>query len=61
MFQAMVLSGMIPPIIATCLSMRSLVLGFNQLNGSIPAEIGNMKSLSVLRMGGNSVQGDDPS
>jgi len=39
----------------------SLDLGYNQLTGSIPPEIGNLTNLNYLDLGGNQLTGEIPS
>ncbi|KAG0542131.1 hypothetical protein BDA96_02G076500 [Sorghum bicolor] len=56
------LTGVIPSNISRCISLREIVIQDNKgLQGSIPAEIGNLPALSVLALDNNSITGTIPS
>ncbi|CAL5089344.1 unnamed protein product [Urochloa decumbens] len=56
------LTSVIPSNISHCISLRAMYIYSNKgVQGSIPAEIGNMPSLSVLALPNNSITGTIPS
>ncbi|GAY68839.1 hypothetical protein CUMW_267290, partial [Citrus unshiu] len=55
------IGGPIPSTLFRLTNIEYLSLGFNGFNGSIPREIGNLKNLTSLSLGGNKLTGHIPS
>ncbi|CAL5066478.1 unnamed protein product [Urochloa decumbens] len=56
------LTSVIPTNISRCTSLRAILIGSNkEVQGNIPAEIGNMPSLTILKLHNNSITGTIPS
>jgi tRNA A-37 threonylcarbamoyl transferase component Bud32 len=54
------LTGPIPLSLSHLTDLTNLYLGSNQINGSIPPEIGNLKNLSYLNLSNNNLTGSIP-